>query len=69
MSRDVLFVVDGDILSQQVEQEARDAHFSGEIITLSMAEARLQRTPLPLLVTADASYGPFLAHEFFHRRR
>ena len=68
MFNDVLFLVEGEELSEQVKERAKEAKFAGQIVTLSLKEARLQRTPLPLLIAEGTSFGPNLLRDLFGAR-
>lgn len=65
MSYSVLFLVDGDTLSWQVEVAALKAKFQGTIVKLTKDEALVQRTPLPLLLIDDGTYGPSSVRDYF----
>jgi len=61
----VLFLVVGDPLSEKVRKDAAKADFKGTIVSLSMEEARFQRTPLPLLTIGHKTLGPSSLLEYF----
>ena len=54
----MLFLIEEDDLSAQIEKEAIRANFSGTIVKLSHDEAMAQTTTLPLLVQGAESLGP-----------
>lgn len=56
--REILFFVKGDELSDRIKKEAKNANFQGDIVSLTLEEARFQRTPLPLLFAGNKVYGP-----------
>jgi len=58
LDNQVLFLIEGDEFSAQIEKEAKKAKFSGTIVKLSNDEAMVQTTTLPLLVKGAESLGP-----------
>ena len=63
--KSVLILVKNDPVSKMVERDAKKAGFTGEIVKLSLEQARVQGTPLPLLIKNHESWGPDGLVEYF----
>jgi len=64
-SKNLLIVVEGDKLSDDVSLAAKRNNFKGEIMKLTPKEAEAQCIPLPRLYVGKYTYGPITIKSYF----